>query len=165
MHRNSRHGMIPGGAAGDPPARPASGHAGRPAFRPAPAGRMSRYEKPLLGARPVFRAACAAALIGSAAALALSALRVVPAAPGQLIATYWPLVLIAAGAGGIRHGLGAAMYGRWIPIGLMVIGGALLSAHLTHMPLGTLTAAALLAWAGLSVAFGGSKGRGTTPKQ
>jgi len=113
----------------------------------------------------VFRAACAAALVGSAAALALPALGVVAATPGHLVAVYWPLLLVAAGAGGIRRGLGWAMYGRWVPLGLMVVGGALLAAHITHVPLGTLAAAGILAWAGLAVAFGGSRGRDTTWRQ
>lgn len=110
----------------------------------------------------LFRAAGATALVGFAAALALPALGVVAATPGHLVAVYWPVVLIAAGLGGLPRGLGWAMYGRWVPIGLVVVGAALLAAHRAHVPLGTLAAAALLAWAGLAVAFGGGRRRDPT---
>ena len=112
----------------------------------------------------MLRAACAVALVGYALALALSTLRLVSATPGHLAAVYWPVILVAAGLGGLRRGLGTAMYGRWVPLGAVVVGATLLAAHLAHVPLGALGLAALLAWAGLTVAFGGRRGDGAVPK-
>ncbi len=108
----------------------------------------------------MWRSTVAAALLGAALALTLPALGLATGPPSRLIAVYWPLVLVTAGLGGLRRGLGPELYGRWIPLGCLVGGLTLVAAHLSHLPLGTLALAALLAWAGLAVAFGG---RGKNP--
>lgn len=110
----------------------------------------------------MLRAAFAALLVGLALALALPALRLTGATPRHLIDVYWPALLCAAGLGGLWRGLGPDLYGRWLPLGLLVLGAALLAAHRADVPLGALMLAGLLAWAGLAVAWGGWRRGGPT---
>lgn len=107
----------------------------------------------------MLRAALATLLLGYAAALGLTALHVVGGTAMGLLAVWWPVVLIAAGVGGLWRGLGPAFYGRWIPLGTAVAGAVLLAAHLARVPLGALAAAAVLLWLGVEVAAGGRSGR------
>lgn len=110
----------------------------------------------------LLRAAVVAGLFGIALALALPALGLSAVTTGRLVATYWPVVPIAAGAAGLRRGLGRDLYGRWLPLILCLGGCALLLGHLAGVPLGTLALAALLAWAALAVARHGRRaGSGT----
>lgn len=98
------------------------------------------------------RAALATLLIGAAAALLLSALHLVAGTPGTLMARWWPLVLVAAGAAGLPR---ARAPGRWWPLGLLVTGLLLLGLRLAGLPVRELLLAAVLVWLGLGVALGG----------
>jgi hypothetical protein len=94
-------------------------------------------------------------LLGCGAALLLTALHVVPGTPGSLIARWWPLVLVAAGAAGLHRGLGPHMFGRWVPLGVLVAGLVLLALRLVSLPVRELLLAAVLVWLGLAIATGG----------
>jgi hypothetical protein len=94
-------------------------------------------------------------LLGCGAALLITALHLVPGTPGSLIAHWWPLVLVGAGVAGLPRGLGPQLFGRWVPLGVLVAGLVLLALRLASLPVRELLLAALLVWLGLAVATGG----------
>ena len=99
------------------------------------------------------RAAVAASLLGGAAALALTNLHIVAVAPATLVTEYWPAVLVVAGLAGLLSPAGGR--GPWIPVGLLMVGAALLAAHLYGIPAGRLALSALCGWTGIMVASTG----------
>jgi hydrogenase/urease accessory protein HupE len=103
----------------------------------------------------MLRAALTTLLIGCAVALLLTALHLVAGTPEALIARWWPLVLVAAGAAGLQRGRGPHLAGRWWPLAVLVGGLVLLGVRLVSAPVRELVLAAALLWLGLLVAVGG----------
>ncbi len=100
----------------------------------------------------MLRTAVATALLGLAAALVAASLHLTTASWGALAGRYWPIVLVTSGAVGLYRGLGPGSGGRWLPLAIFVCGLALLAGSLLHLPVPALFVAAILVYAGLSVA-------------
>jgi len=105
----------------------------------------------------VIRAAVAAALLGLAVALALPALHLTAAGAGVLVGRWWPVVLVAAGVGGLLNP--RRFYGAAVPVVVGLLGTALLAGRLAGLPAAPLLLAAILLALGLRLVVG--VGRGT----
>lgn len=100
----------------------------------------------------MFRAAVAAALLGLAVALALPSLHLSAAGTGALIGRWWPVVLAAAGIGGLISR--RRFYGPALPLVVALLGLAFLGGHLLGLPVGPLLLAAILLALGLRLVAG-----------
>lgn len=104
------------------------------------------------------RAAVAAALFGLAVALALPALHVTAAGTGVLAGRWWPVVLLAAGLGGLLNR--RRFYGVAAPAVVALLGAALLAGRIAGLPAAPLLLAAILLALGLRLVLGVGAGGG-----
>lgn len=97
----------------------------------------------------MLRTAAATALLGLAAAIAAGSIHLGGATTGLLIRRWWPVVLVTAGATGLRRGLGSDYGGRWVPLIMLLVGLALLASSALRIPTTALVVAGILAYAGV----------------
>ncbi len=97
----------------------------------------------------MLRTAAATALLGLAAAIVAGSLHLGSATTGLLIRRWWPLILVTAGAAGLRRGLGSDYGGRWVPLAMLLVGLALVASSALRIPTTSLVFAGILAYAGV----------------